>query len=47
VVLDPFMGTGTTLVAAALEGVKGIGIDLDPAYVEIAARRLAEIDTTP
>ena len=47
VVLDPFMGTGTTLVAAALEGVKGIGIDLDPAYVEIAARRLAEISTTP
>jgi site-specific DNA-methyltransferase (adenine-specific) len=47
VVLDPFMGTGTTLVAAALEGARGVGIDLDPAYVEIAARRLAEISTTP
>jgi len=42
VVLDPFMGTGTTLVAAAREGGTGIGIDLDPAYVETARARLAE-----
>jgi site-specific DNA-methyltransferase (adenine-specific) len=41
VVLDPFMGTGTTLVAAALEGARGIGIDIDPAYVAIASARLA------
>jgi len=41
-VLDPFMGTGTTLVAAQLEGARGIGIDVDPAYVEIAQRRLIE-----
>ena len=41
VVLDPFMGTGTTLVAAALEGARGVGIDIDPAYVAIAGGRLA------
>ena len=42
-VLDPFMGTGTTLVAARLENADGVGIDLDLAYVEIASRRLAEL----
>ena len=41
VVLDPFMGTGTTLVAAHREGGHGIGIDIDPSYVAIAAERLA------
>ena len=40
VVLDPFMGTGTTLLAAELEGARGIGIDLDAAYVSIARNRL-------
>jgi site-specific DNA-methyltransferase (adenine-specific) len=42
VVLDPFMGTGTTLVAAQLEGARGIGIDMDPSYVAIAQRRLVQ-----
>jgi len=42
VVLDPFMGTGTTVVAAELENTRGIGIDCDPSYVEIARRRLSE-----
>lgn len=41
VVLDPFMGTGTTLVAAQQEQVMGIGIDLDPAYVAVARDRIA------
>ena len=41
-VLDPFAGTGTTLVAASLEGGIGLGIELDAAYVEIAVGRLAE-----
>lgn len=45
VVLDPFMGTGTTLVAAAREGAAGIGIDMDPDYVDIARRRLSETIT--
>ena len=46
VVLDPFMGTGTTLLAAARENVSGIGIDIDPAYVAIARERL-EAETPP
>ncbi len=41
-VLDPFMGTGTTVVAAELDGVRGIGIDMDPSYVAIAEARLIE-----
>ena len=41
VVLDPFMGTGTTLLAAWQQGCHGIGIELDPAYVAIAEARLA------
>ena len=43
VVLDPFMGTGTTLVAAALEGARGIGIELDPDYIAIARGRLDDM----
>jgi len=42
VVLDPFMGTGTTLLAAEAEGAHGIGIDLDPNYVAIAQERMTE-----
>ncbi|HME19832.1 MAG TPA: site-specific DNA-methyltransferase [Acetobacteraceae bacterium] len=42
IVLDPFMGAGTTLVAAELEGASGIGIDMDPTYVAIARRRLVD-----
>jgi site-specific DNA-methyltransferase (adenine-specific) len=43
VVLDPFMGTGTTVLAAEQENAHGIGIDSDASYVEIARRRLAEM----
>jgi site-specific DNA-methyltransferase (adenine-specific) len=45
VVLDPFAGAGTTLVAAMLEGAYGIGIEIDPAYVETARARLAAAAT--
>ena len=42
IVLDPFMGTGTTAVAAARLGRRVIGIDLDPQYVEITQRKLTQ-----
>lgn len=44
-VLDPFLGTGTTLVAAARSGRNGIGMDVEPAYVEHARRRLSRVAT--
>ena len=40
-VLDPFCGSGTTLCAAACEGVDAIGIEIDPDYVRIAQAREA------
>lgn len=40
VVLDPFVGTGTTTIAAARTGRNSVGVEVDPAYVEQAATRL-------
>ena len=39
-VLDPFMGTATTNVAAAKWGRNSIGVEVDPHYFEMAARRM-------
>jgi DNA modification methylase len=39
-VLDPFMGTGSTGIAAEILGRDFIGIDLSPEYIEIARRRI-------
>ena len=39
-VLDPFMGSGTTLLVADQLGRDGIGIELNPDYVEIARKRI-------
>lgn len=40
VVLDPFAGSGTTLVAAARTGRVGVGYDTEPEYVDLAQRRV-------
>ena len=42
VVLDPFMGSGSTALAALQAGRTYVGYDVDPAYIEIAEARLAE-----
>jgi site-specific DNA-methyltransferase (adenine-specific) len=42
VVLDPFMGSGSALVAAARLDRRYVGYDLDPHYVEIARARVAQ-----
>ncbi|MFE2751604.1 DNA-methyltransferase [Actinosynnema sp. NPDC059335] len=42
VVLDPFSGAGTTAMAAQQLGRRAIGIDLNPAYHDIALRRMAD-----
>jgi len=41
-ILDPYMGSGTTGVAAIETGRKFIGIERDPAYFEIACRRMKQ-----
>jgi DNA modification methylase len=43
-VLDPFMGTGTTNIAAAKWGRNSVGIEVDPHYFDMAVRRL-DIET--
>ena len=42
-VIDPFLGGGTTALAALEEGRRFAGCDLDPAYVEASKKRIAHL----
>lgn len=42
VVLDPFVGSGTTLIAAQLNNRKGIGVDVDKEYCDLVVKRLKQ-----
>ena len=46
-VLDPFAGSGSTLLAAMREGVEAVGVELEAEHVEIARRRIAEEEKQP
>jgi DNA modification methylase len=43
VVIEPFSGSGTTLLACQITGRRGRAIELDPRYVDVAARRWQEL----
>jgi site-specific DNA-methyltransferase (adenine-specific) len=40
VILDPFVGSGTTLIAACMNNRRGIGVDIDKTYCDLAIKRL-------
>lgn len=42
-VLDPFCGSGTTLIAAHETGRIGRGIEIDPVYCDVIVNRMADI----
>ena len=47
-IIDPFMGSGSTIVAAARLGRRAIGIEIDPHYFAIARDRIiAELSRQP
>lgn len=47
IVLDPFLGSGTTIVACENLGRQGRGIEIEPAYVAITLQRLSDLGLKP
>ena len=41
--LDPFIGSGTTLIAAEKTGRRGYGVEIDPQYCDVTIRRLGAV----
>lgn len=46
-IVDPFMGSGTTGIAAVRHGRNFIGVEIDPAHFEMACRRISEALASP
>jgi DNA modification methylase len=46
-VYDPFLGSGTTLIAAEMEGRFCLGLELSPAYVDVIVKRWQAFTTAP
>jgi DNA modification methylase len=47
IIYDPFLGSGTTLVAAQQLGRVGYGVEIDPGYLAVAIQRLADLGLEP
>ncbi len=43
VILDPFMGSGSTIAAAAAGGLKSIGLEINQEYFALAAKAVPEL----
>lgn len=46
-ILDPFLGSGTTALAGLLEGRKVIGVEINPEYIDLAIKRIKETLSLP
>jgi predicted RNA methylase len=47
IVLDPFMGAGSTIAAAVAVGYRSIGVEVDPTYYEIAKAAIPKLARLP
>ena len=43
-VLDPFLGSGTSIVSALKHGRKGIGVEINKKYIKIACNRIEQLE---